>query len=169
MVKTHRSILTANKSLILVLTVYSFLRIVLGAMTFRSIAMENRDQLLVSLSFINKEQGMGPAGTAYEVGQQSYKRGFTEEVKTPKGGLYSSWIRSKKIPAWAARTVACILAEIPTYSPRSENELYSLLLMLAEGYDCHSISDLRSKLSANIIVSDQLLQDAIDSKKISYN
>lgn len=135
---------------------------------FREKAMAGRGELLKSLSFLNRQQGTGSAGTAYEVGQEAYKEGFAAEVKTPKGGLYDSWVKSGKIPAWAARAVASLLRKREDYSPRSQEELWSLLLMLAEGYDITEVSGLRTLVSG-YVVDDEVLQLAIDSKKASYN
>lgn len=138
-------------------------------MSFRNRAMENRHLLLLSLSIINKQNGMGPAGTAYELGQQCYKRGLCDEVKEPKGGLYDSWIRSKKIPAWAARTAAAMLLDIPEYLPRTEDELCALLLMLVEAHDMETIDQLSATLPERFDVDTELLRQAVSSKKASYN
>lgn len=133
-------------------------------MTFRQCAMDNRHKLLLSLIYANKNRGAGPAETGYEIGLNAKRMGLVDSVKEIKGTTLESWIKTKKIPAWAARSAADLLLQDPNYSPQDDRELDSLILMLVEGSKLEDINQLKTLLDDRFDVSETLLIEALQSK-----
>ncbi|MCG8313806.1 MAG: hypothetical protein MI976_11365 [Pseudomonadales bacterium] len=98
---------------------------------FRRIALDNRYELLRSLSYFSRRAGQGPASSAYAVTQEAIKRGFVAQRKPVSGIVFDGWIRDKNPPAWAVRGALFLLLDEAAFSP-SENEMASIALTLAE-------------------------------------
>jgi|GEM_PF-4268387 len=133
-------------------------------MIFRQSAMENRYKLLLSLIYANKTRGAGSAATGYEIGHNAKRLGLVDSAKEIKGTTLESWIKTKKIPAWAARSAADLLLQDINYSPKDESELNSFLLMLVEGAKFEDVEQLRALLNDRFDVSDTLLVEALRSR-----
>ena len=133
-------------------------------MSFRQIAMENRYKLLLSLIYLNKEKGGGSASTGYEIGHNAKRMGLIESPKEIKGATLDSWIKTKKIPAWAIRSASNLLLKEEGYQPRDGTELSSLLLMLVEGARIESAEELKALVNERIEVDDSMIEQALLAK-----
>lgn len=98
---------------------------------FRKIALENRYELLRSLSYFGRQAGQGPGATAYAITQEAIKRGFVAQRKPVSGVVLDGWIREKNPPAWAVKGALFLLLDEDEFAP-SENEMAAVALTLAE-------------------------------------
>ena len=116
---------------------------------FRRIAMDNRFELLRSLAFFYRKQGVGAAGVAERITQEAIKREFIGDRKPIPGATFDSWIRDKKAPAWAIKAALFMVMDLPEFSP-SENEKMSIVLTLAELHPKASADELQALLEGSL-------------------
>ena len=138
-------------------------------MTFRQTALDNRHQLLLSLSYFRRTQnGMGHADLAEEITQVAIMNGFTEQRTPPKGNTLNSWIRNREVPAWALKASSLLLLDIPEYQPKSDEESKALALTLAEAYPLINTPDELVAILANVASKGcvRYLEEAFQVRKV---